>query len=313
MYRFTRISEANLADLHFLMRSAYSVALSKDQLRDKFATRAQGAEYVGFLAHHEATGAPAAFYGVFPVRVRLGAEEILAAQSGDTVTHPDHRGKGLFVKLAKLTFALATESGIKFVFGYPNANSYPGFVNKLGWQHPFNMKVWNYYLPTFPLSLVGRRFPVLSDLQQRMLIFLMKKVFDFRTPYDFVDEIKEFENAPGVIHDRAFAEYKLKRGFLLQHKSAMFWMKFDGDLCFGAITDRSGGKDLRSGIRRIAFLSMLTGIFRLKSYFSPKSELAKQLSGMGVMRESLAYGFVAFNSNIDPASLETVYLDYDTF
>jgi GNAT superfamily N-acetyltransferase len=52
----------------------------------------------------------------------------------NTATHPDYRGKGLFVKLALQTYALAAEQNYDAVIGVANANSTHGFVNRLGFQ-----------------------------------------------------------------------------------------------------------------------------------------------------------------------------------
>src|SRR6185295_4439504 len=96
---------------------------------------------------------PAAFYGVFPVLVLISGKEVLAAQSGDTMTHRDHQKKGLFIKLAQRTFETCREKGIELVFGLPNSNSYHGFTKKLNWQHKddigrFDLKL---SIKTFPL------------------------------------------------------------------------------------------------------------------------------------------------------------------
>ena len=52
----------------------------------------------------------------------------------NTATHPDYQGRGLFVKLALETYALAAEQGYDAVIGVANANSTHGFVNRLGFQ-----------------------------------------------------------------------------------------------------------------------------------------------------------------------------------
>jgi GNAT superfamily N-acetyltransferase len=52
----------------------------------------------------------------------------------NTATHPDYQGKGLFVKLASQTYALAAEQNYEAVIGVANANSTHGFVNRLGFQ-----------------------------------------------------------------------------------------------------------------------------------------------------------------------------------
>lgn len=313
MYTFTRISSDLLSELASLMGSAYSVAPSEAELIEKFSTAGQGASYVGFIAHHNVTGEVAAFYGVFPVRVKLGGREMLAAQSGDTVTHPDHRGKGLFITLATMTYALAAECGVAFVFGYPNSSSYPGFVNKLNWSHPFNMKLWSYYVPTFPLKFIGNYVTFVRRLQLSLFTSLSRKLFDVRMPMELAEDIESLESTSCVIHDRVYVMQKRNRGLILCHKSVKFWIKFDGDICIGTVIDNSNGQDIKSGLRRLFILSALSGAARIKTYFSTNSILARQLSGIGFTRDSLAYGFVVLNPKASPSMLETVYLDYDTF
>lgn len=51
-----------------------------------------------------------------------------------TVTHPDYRGRGLFKKLAKMTYDYAREQSYEFVIGVANANSFPGFMKYFPFQ-----------------------------------------------------------------------------------------------------------------------------------------------------------------------------------
>jgi GNAT superfamily N-acetyltransferase len=75
----------------------------------------------------------AAIYATLPVFARVDGEVRLALQSLDTLTDADFRGKGLFVRLAKETFARAARDGAAFVYGFPNGNSAHGFFKKLEW------------------------------------------------------------------------------------------------------------------------------------------------------------------------------------
>lgn len=75
----------------------------------------------------------AAIYASLPINVLVDGKRRLALQSLDTLTDRDHRGKGLFVKLAGETFARARNDGAAFVYGFPNGQSAPGFFGKLGW------------------------------------------------------------------------------------------------------------------------------------------------------------------------------------
>lgn len=75
----------------------------------------------------------AAIYASLPGWMRINGERRLVLQSLDTLTDADFRGQGLFVSLAKQTFARAAAEGAALIYGFPNGNSAPGFFKKLGW------------------------------------------------------------------------------------------------------------------------------------------------------------------------------------
>tara|TARA_Y100001960_G_C14743441_1_gene864316 strand:- start:1256 stop:2329 length:1074 start_codon:yes stop_codon:yes gene_type:complete len=77
----------------------------------------------------------AGLYTLWPISLYLAGTEVLGGQSMDTMTHPDHQGRGLFTKLALASYEIAASRGVKALYGFPNPNSYPGFVNKLNWDH----------------------------------------------------------------------------------------------------------------------------------------------------------------------------------
>jgi hypothetical protein len=56
-----------------------------------------------------------------------------AVRAVDTVTHPDHRGKGLFRRLTLLGLADLAVEGVDLVFNTPNDQSRPGYLS-MGWQ-----------------------------------------------------------------------------------------------------------------------------------------------------------------------------------
>ena len=75
-----------------------------------------------------------ASYSASPVRIACGGVSYDSALSMTTMTHPKARGKGLFPKLARELYAEMNQQGTHFVWGFPNANSYPIFKNKLDWE-----------------------------------------------------------------------------------------------------------------------------------------------------------------------------------
>ncbi|MEH6436551.1 GNAT family N-acetyltransferase [Massilia sp. DD77] len=76
----------------------------------------------------------AAHYVCVPARAWVEGREVPVLLSLNTATHPDYQGKGLFTKLAAMTFEAGMAGGYDGVYGVANANSTPGFVRKLGFQ-----------------------------------------------------------------------------------------------------------------------------------------------------------------------------------
>ena len=84
----------------------------------------------------------AGFYTLWPVRLRIGGAVVLGGQSMDTMTHPDYQGRGIFVTLANACYEIAAARGFEVLYGFPNAQSYPGFVRRLGWDHTGDIRHW---------------------------------------------------------------------------------------------------------------------------------------------------------------------------
>ncbi len=76
----------------------------------------------------------AAHYVCVPARAWVEGQEVRVLLSLNTATHPDYQGKGLFTKLAAMTYEAGAEAGFDGCYGVANANSTPGFVRKLGFQ-----------------------------------------------------------------------------------------------------------------------------------------------------------------------------------
>jgi GNAT superfamily N-acetyltransferase len=76
----------------------------------------------------------AAHYVCIPARAWVEGVDVPVLLSLNTATHPDYQGKGLFTKLAAMTFEAGAAQGYDGVYGVANANSTPGFVRKLGFQ-----------------------------------------------------------------------------------------------------------------------------------------------------------------------------------
>lgn len=61
----------------------------------------------------------AAHYVCVPAKVSLSGCDVNAMLSLNTATHPEYQGRGLFTKLAQLTYADAASAGLDCVLGSP--------------------------------------------------------------------------------------------------------------------------------------------------------------------------------------------------
>lgn len=96
-------------------------------------------------------------YAIVPVRMTFGGKSILGAQSVDTMTASDFRRQGIFEDLARRTFSEARDIGVDLVYGFPNQNSYQGFVKKLGFVSVASVREYRYRLDW--RKFVGDRHP----------------------------------------------------------------------------------------------------------------------------------------------------------
>jgi GNAT superfamily N-acetyltransferase len=69
-----------------------------------------------------------AHYACIPYKMEVESRVVTGLFDMATVTHPDHRGRGLFKKLATTTYEYAKAHGFEFVLGVANANSFPGYM-----------------------------------------------------------------------------------------------------------------------------------------------------------------------------------------
>src|SRR5882724_2506262 len=98
-YRIARLDAGKLKDLENLYQAVYGHKPVKDYFLKKYNTAYTGAEYIGYIGYN-LQDIPIAFYGVMPCLIEYNHEIILSAQSGDTMTDPRFRYKGLFVELS---------------------------------------------------------------------------------------------------------------------------------------------------------------------------------------------------------------------
>lgn len=308
-YRFVRINDSNLKDLIPLFKNVFKSDISEEYLFKKYNTGAIGPKYIGYIAYDK-NNYPAAYYGVFPILIEYKDDSILAAQSGDTMTHTEHRGKRLFTSLAEKTYQLAKEHGIKFVFGFPTQSSYPGFVNKLKWTHKENIKRYEFPVFTIPLCEIVKRSKWLIPIYSKYLNWILSF---YKCGTRSIQSSLINEEYGGVKRDRFFFDYKsYSKNYFLKLNNKTVWIKIDGYLGIGDI-ERAQLKDFTKIIKKLKKISFLLGIIRIVFYISPNCYWDMSLSKKYKSSEGLAIGYVNFDSKIPLDKIKYSFGDFDTF
>lgn len=308
-YSFQRITDQNLSTLIPLALDAFGMNLSLDYLRKKFDTSWCGVKNIGYIAV-DSNGIAVAYYGIFPCFIKHNGNILLAAQSGDTMTHSQHRGKGLFVTLAKMTYQLAKENGVQIVFGFPNKNSYPGFVNKLNWVHKEDMHLYKIKVTTLPLAKLAHVFKKFSPLYLGFVKLFLLKNKSIRTYFNNPNISESFG---GIVRDENYFNYKTYyKKYFLEILGVSVWIKIEGYLIIGDI-EKTDEEKFNKVLKKIKQLSFWIGASEILFQASPNSYLDNLLSKKYSYQKGVPIGYVSFNSNIDGSKLKFTAADFDTF
>jgi len=123
--------EGDEDDICKLFETAFGDALSAErwywQYRDNHTGR------ITITLTENTDGEIVGQYALRPVRMKVGDKSCLGTLSLDTMVHPDYRRQGMFTSLASQMYDVVTEQGIPLTYGFPNQNSYYGFIHKLEW------------------------------------------------------------------------------------------------------------------------------------------------------------------------------------
>jgi hypothetical protein len=256
-YNLESFDESHYSKFKILYRNAFGKTISIDECKRRFDTKARGLEFVGFIALQGANGMAVAFYGVFPLKIKTGQSVMLAAISGDTMTHSQHRKKGLFLRLAAMTFEKCRKLGIVLVFGFPNNQSYYGFTRHLGWQHSNDLTEWNFSF-RFKISPVHKLLKHATFLRPLFTAYARLLLNNY-----IVTDIDSFDNSHGetygiVRRDRDYINYK--RGnerIFIKIDNVIIWVRLSELLWIGDFSDL--GQVNQSVLKKIKKIARLLG------------------------------------------------------
>jgi hypothetical protein len=133
-YQIKKIDSKYFDKLIPLMHDAFGMSIDLDYFKWKFLANPAGS-FIGYIAVHKESEEVAAYYGVIPEKyITDNNSTKIYYQSCDTMTHSNHRRKGLFKKLALKCFEDLKKENKLYIYGFGGETSTPGFL-KMGWEN----------------------------------------------------------------------------------------------------------------------------------------------------------------------------------
>lgn len=303
-----RLSAENIDDLSALHQAVYQRRPAAGYFANKYDTGYTGAKYIGYLAYNQLKQ-PVAFYGVIPTLLWYGDKRVLAAQSADTMTHPGYRNLGLFTRLANHAYTLCKLEGIGLVFGFPNQNSLPGFMNKLNWQFTEVMERFEVPVKTLPLEKIAHKFASLKPALRSYQHWLLKP---YRQPAAGLANSVLGDGFSGVFRDNQYLKYKTYSDTqVIQIGRSLFWIKLQNGLYIGDISN--GGDDFDASLKKLRRLAGRLGVSGIHFQVSRATGLHCLFAARFKPQPSYPIIFKFIDTDIDISRIKFTFADIDIF
>lgn len=303
-----RLSRARLRDLELLHEAVYGIAPAKNYFPLKYETAYTGAAYIGYVAYN-AENMPVAYYGVLPCFMQIDGNLFLAAQSGDTMTHPGYRNKGLFVELANLTYELCREKGIRLIYGFPNQNSEHGLINKLGWITTGNLDRFEISVNAFPLERLARKFAWSRRWYEKFRFRILRK---YLVSKDGLPNAAAAEGYGVVDRNEQFLKYKKYSDTqVIQIDAALFWIRLRHELTIGDL--QCSAVQFLPSILALKKLTARLGLPAIKFQLSGGTKLHQLFDEHFAARVSFPVCFKDLGSGLPLEKFKFSFADIDIF
>jgi hypothetical protein len=305
-YYIERLTAGKLVDMARLHLAVYNKVMPLSFFEKKYDTAFTGVAYIGYIAY-SMPGIPVAYYGVIPCFLQDHSRTILAAQSADTMTHPQYRFKGLFVELSNMAFELCWQENIRIVFGFPNQNSLHGAVNKLGWRMTHAMECFIIPVRSVPIERITRNRFLLHDLYELYKKKVLKK---YRSAFMVENSVIQ-EGYIGVCRDADFWAYKKYNvREVIQVGDTLVWVRINNGLVIGDMTDCTDIDPVITGLQKLA---AKLGLTQLQFHTSQGTGLHQHLVKKYNTVPSFPALFQDFNSGWELDRIKFNFGDIDIF
>jgi hypothetical protein len=307
-YCIERLDENKLKDIETLHEAVYKRRPAKNYFLKKYNTAYTGVQFIGYLAYNK-DKIPTAFFGVIPCFIQYDNKVVLSAQACDEMTLSECRHKGLFVELATMTFDLCRTTGINLLFGFPNQNSYHGFVNRLGWKVTENMELFVIPVNAFKLESLLRNFKWSKWIYKKYARWILHK-YILSEPGLLTSIIAQ--GFGGVYRDDVYLKYKTYSDTqVLKIGNAKVWMKIQNGFVIGDI--EVARQDFDKAINAIKKIARHLGVANILFQSSPGIRLHIWLARKYDPVPSFPIIFLDLGADLPLDKLKFCFADSDIF
>lgn len=281
-------------------------------IENKYNTSVYGPINIGYLAFDQDN--VASYYGVFPINLTFNGIEYLAAQSGDTLTHPNYQKKGLFTYLAKVSYELALQENVQLVFGFPNKNSLPGFQKNLNWVCHHKMQELTIPVNTLPIAELVSKKDFLNKIYISWVANILNKI-KVNPNEAALEGFNTQVNLLRVKKDLNFFKYKrYSNATLISKNNFLIFLKVETHLIIGdvAFFDKNKLAEFLNTIKQLARQLL---VFKIKFYLSSNHWLFDYLKDAYTPVDNNYIGFCFINQNVSIPFEDALFsaADFDTF
>ena len=149
-YQFREVEKKDILKLLSLFLKSYpnETKFSEEYLLWQYFDNPNGV-VIGFNAWY--CDEIVAHYSIIPTIFKKSDIYYKGCLSLNTATSPYHQQKGLFIKLARLTYEKAAKNNCDFVYGIANKNSIKGFIINLILNY---LVKWEYILVILNIMII---------------------------------------------------------------------------------------------------------------------------------------------------------------
>lgn len=307
-YIFESISEKNCIDIQSLYETVFRKKVTKKRIRQKYNTDYTGKSYFGYIAYYQ--NKPVAFFGSVPGVVSYNGKQEIAVQSVDSMVLKAHGGKGLFTKLANLTFEKLIQNDIKFIWGFANEASENRFTKSFGFSYKERLLGYTIKTSVFPIEKAIQKVSVLNKIYLGYIKFIFEK---YQTK-EFVKGSIDSPDVVSVVRSDDYYNYKSQNGnFTIVLSGVLFWIKIKNGLQIGDIEITENG-DFLKAFEKLKKLAVLCGIGAIQIQSSPDTLLTQLLENIPNKKFiSWSICYRNFTSEFPLEKLKVTLGDLDTF